>query len=495
MMIGNNSWKKIFPILFFCLSLLAIHPVVAQNRDRLKIHVVQAKETVYSLARRYGLTEEDIYTLNPSAKDGIQIGQSLLIPAKTLESKLSTAGNPAEHIIRPQETLYSVSRLYSLSEEELKQANPGISASNFPAGYKLRIPNGISSSVTSSAVAANAVEVGLLLPLSSTHRYMEFYEGMLMGLNGLKKKGVSVNLHVYDVSDVSATEAVIRSGELNDCHLIIGGASNDQINVLSRFSDKRGINYVVPFSSGNIAGNASATLFQINPPQDFLYPLVAKAFMRRYADRNIVFVTDDKEVEACASYLMSALNKAGISYTKISFQTEQSDLVQLLKANTRKVIVPCSSKKQALSRLLSLVGGNSNPDLITFFGYPEWQSFGRDMKSRMKKYTTSFYSSFFFHPEHPDSEKFLSQYYAWYNHKVAGSFPKYSVLGYDITNYFIGGLFLYPSSLKDNLTKLSSVGLQTNFQFREIKRGNGYVNLNLFFVTLYPDGRVERMPL
>ena len=42
---------------------------------------------------------------------------------------------------------------------------------------------------------------------------------------------------------------------------------------------------------------------------------------------------------------------------------------------------------------------------------------------------------------------------------------------------------------------LPSTGLQTDFQFREIKGDSGFVNLNLFIVTLRADGGVDRVAI
>ncbi len=495
-MTHNMYWKRILSVIIIGLGLTFVQPATAQTRNRTKVHTVQAKETVYSLARQYGLTEEDIYTLNPSAKGGIKEGQTLLIPAKSVSAATPHAAPPGgEHVIQPQETLFSVSRKYGLSELALLKANPGITAANFPAGYRLHIPRGESAPVATapSVQTGKAIEVGLMLPLSGNiQRYVEFYEGMLMGLFRLKKKGVSVTLRVYDVSNTSDAEDVVHSGELNDCHLIIGGTSNDQISVIGRYADRRGINYVVPFSSEKIAGKAYPNLFQINPPQEYIYPYVARAFMHRYADRSVVFVTGRDEPDACASHIMAEMDKAGRSYTKVAADTGQGELVKMLRSDSRIVIMPCLTSESFLNRLLTLADSNGKPERITFFGYPEWQSFGKDKLARMRKYGSSFYSSFFFDPAQPENERFLTQYYAWYNHKVSGGFPKYSVLGYDITNYFIGALASYGRSLKNNLTMLPSTGLQTDFRFRELTADNGCINLNIFFVTLRTDGSTER---
>ena len=102
-------------------------------------HIVARGETVYSLANMYDTTEEAIYQLNPSAKEGIYVGDTLLIPQR------QTAGSNEEdkyryHTILPKETLYSVSRSFNLSPEDIIAANPGLSAETFQAGKTIRIP-------------------------------------------------------------------------------------------------------------------------------------------------------------------------------------------------------------------------------------------------------------------------------------------------------------------------------------------------------------------
>jgi LysM repeat protein len=58
------------------------------------VHEVQAGHTVYSIAKAYQVEVNDIYTVNPFSRDGIQIGQLLRIPIVQDISELEVLGEP-----------------------------------------------------------------------------------------------------------------------------------------------------------------------------------------------------------------------------------------------------------------------------------------------------------------------------------------------------------------------------------------------------------------
>ncbi|MCU0419947.1 MAG: LysM peptidoglycan-binding domain-containing protein [Cyclobacteriaceae bacterium] len=84
------------------------------------IHRVDPKETVYSISRRYGATVLEVVEANPSAASGIEVGAILKVPYQRKAVK-----PPAHrtHTVAAKETLYSIAKMYSLSVEELKTVN------------------------------------------------------------------------------------------------------------------------------------------------------------------------------------------------------------------------------------------------------------------------------------------------------------------------------------------------------------------------------------
>ena len=112
-------------------------PVLDQNS--VFYHNIERGETVYSLAAMYNTTEEEIYRLNPSARDGISEGSILIVPQRKIISEVKEE-NYRYHTISPKETLYSVSKTYSLTPENIITANPGLSVQTFQIGKTIRIP-------------------------------------------------------------------------------------------------------------------------------------------------------------------------------------------------------------------------------------------------------------------------------------------------------------------------------------------------------------------
>jgi len=106
------------------------------------VHKVDPKETLYSIARRYKVSVNDIKS-NNEGTDNLSIGQMLYIPytepakASTATPTTTTAGKT--HTVEPKETLYSISKKYGVPVDELKKANPD-AAAGLKVGQTINIP-------------------------------------------------------------------------------------------------------------------------------------------------------------------------------------------------------------------------------------------------------------------------------------------------------------------------------------------------------------------
>jgi len=105
-------------------------------------HTIERGQTVYSIATMYGVSEEDIYRMNPGSKESIKAGAVLIIPQK--DSATGTALSTSEfytfHTIQPKETLYSLSIKYNIAASRIIEVNPGLSVKTFQIGKTIRIP-------------------------------------------------------------------------------------------------------------------------------------------------------------------------------------------------------------------------------------------------------------------------------------------------------------------------------------------------------------------
>lgn len=105
-------------------------------------HTIERGETVYAIATMYGVSEKDIYLLNPGSEESIKAGAILIIPQKDAASTSveGTADTYTYHTIQPKETLYSLTLKYNLPATSIIEANPGLSVQTFTIGKTLRIP-------------------------------------------------------------------------------------------------------------------------------------------------------------------------------------------------------------------------------------------------------------------------------------------------------------------------------------------------------------------
>ena len=151
-----------------------------QNNNTIS-HLVQPKETLYSISKQYGVTIDALNTANGDLlNNGLKIGLNIKIPtsgsvqnvavskpeeikkviapvvSKPAVVKATPEGKTTYHIIEPKETKYGISKKYGMTVVELERLNPQI-VSEFPIGFKLVVSgNAINQAVIETATRDSA---------------------------------------------------------------------------------------------------------------------------------------------------------------------------------------------------------------------------------------------------------------------------------------------------------------------------------------------------
>ena len=128
----------IFILSFFCYTSMSF------SQKTIK-HIVVEGESFYSIAKKYKVTESDIYELNPKAKGALlQLKTVLLIPNKNYRAenkKKKTTSKNIEatdvHVVQSGESLYKISKKYGISLEKIKELNPEIQPEAIQIGDKI----------------------------------------------------------------------------------------------------------------------------------------------------------------------------------------------------------------------------------------------------------------------------------------------------------------------------------------------------------------------
>lgn len=456
--------------------------------QRIMEHRVLSGETVYSIARRYGLQVDQIYTLNPWAKERIKDGDILLLLRKDLD-KDNASKIPSsivrQHTIAPGQTVYGISRAYGISEEQLLRANPGVSVENFTIGTVLNIPEADGNiQIADDERVKPAVRVLLMLPLTNTPRNVEFYQGFLMGMLDLKKYGISIHLKVLDAKDDEEVAEQIALGHLSEHYdLVIGGTTDAQIRMISR-ATKVGY-HIIPFSSSDQGEHARS--IRLNQTSQEVADRVIAYLSRLYISRPIYIATRSGEVE---DYLVQKLRQ--------HWKNEGNSINSFVLGEHRlsslpgnALIIPANPDKTLAELLLAGMGDQRREVL----GYPQWQSYGDAFVKRMHQREVSIYSSFFFDALSAEGKLFLTKFNAWYSKKLMNTFPRYGVLGYDVARYFIRAYAMLGSDFVNRGELLGSDGLQLNIDLKAQGDEGGYVNKSALIIKFTSDGTVSRKAL
>lgn len=99
------------------------------------VYTVKSGDTLYSIAKNYNIAVSDIIELNKLSNNILNLGQRLLLPVeeKVIETKYNT------YVVKSGDTLYSVAKKYGISVTELKEIND-LFNNTLSIGQKLLVP-------------------------------------------------------------------------------------------------------------------------------------------------------------------------------------------------------------------------------------------------------------------------------------------------------------------------------------------------------------------
>lgn len=109
-------------------------PTVKEETDT--IYIVKPGDSLYAISRKFNLPVSEIKRINNLNSDALYIGQKLIIKEVSMPVKTD------KYIVKTGDTLYSVAKKNNISVDELKAAN-GINNNLLILGQELVIPSNV----------------------------------------------------------------------------------------------------------------------------------------------------------------------------------------------------------------------------------------------------------------------------------------------------------------------------------------------------------------
>lgn len=267
-------------------------------------HLVEAKETKYGIATKYGLTVTELEQLNPQIVSGLNIGQTLILKPGVQVKKPSNV-TLVNYEVQPKETLYSLSKKFDIAQGDLITLNPDLQ-DGLKIGMILKVPsNGtvVTKVKDSVLVAKNKVNLlasvdkskqknlVLLLPFNinkietdsvktkteqlKTNKFLnltlDFYAGALMAVDSAKVLGLPVNIKVYDVESTkysSNVASIISKNDFVNVDAVVGPFQNSVVETTAQLLTKYNTPVISPLSKER--GLPLSNLYYTVPSEDLL---------------------------------------------------------------------------------------------------------------------------------------------------------------------------------------------------------------------------------
>jgi LysM repeat protein len=123
---------------------IPVHSTEQQIPKQQITHIVAAKETLYGISKQYKVTVDAIQNANLDIlSNGLQIGQELIIPQDpaNLPKTEITTSSKASHQVVAKESLFSIARQYNVSVQDLENENRELLQNGLQIGQTIVIPN------------------------------------------------------------------------------------------------------------------------------------------------------------------------------------------------------------------------------------------------------------------------------------------------------------------------------------------------------------------
>jgi len=262
--------------------IVEVPKAVALN-EGLEKYLVQPKETKWRLAYRYGVTIQELETLNPQITDGLKVGQEIVVP-KRLESETKALEEEFNYYkVKPKEGFYRIEKKLGVTEADLIMLNPTLITTGLQQGMILKIPLQKTGDLRieddlliekvrleDSLLTNTYLQIAAFLPfktaaiefdsIEKTDKLLEkrnihtialdFYMGMEMAIAKADSLGVTTKLTVFDSqNDKAVIQSVTANHQWEGTSFVIGPLIPGNFNVAAQLEELQSIPMIAPLSS------------------------------------------------------------------------------------------------------------------------------------------------------------------------------------------------------------------------------------------------------
>jgi len=434
-------------------------------------HIVQEKETLYSISKTYNIGIDSIVTINPALIDGLKIGMTIYIP-KTEE----------EYIQQKKDEGIIYSRKYKDS-------------------YNIALFLPFNLVETDTIILEHQLRMRSMSFSQNTLVSVEYYRGFMMAVDSLKKQGLSVTIFVNDLGKEMDKAQVYTNDDSNrEMDMIFGPFHYASFDLMSNFAHQNQIKIICPIDHPNRVMLNKPEVFETIPSQTTQIRFIADYFKIDQDNYNTISVFgDDARSKIIADEFKKYTNDNSIKANNLilnpSFKPKdprnKEDIVinpqfeQLMNAldTTRVNRIFISSVNDAfILPLFKLMNGiDTSLYKIHVFGLNDLYTSDQINNYYRHKYNLTLAVTNFVDYTDSNTVSFIKKYRLAYNTDPSSN--GFAMRGFDDGYYFLKQLLDYGLNFEMILDKqINENGLQMKFDFVRVAEDSGFENQDMFLL-------------
>jgi LysM repeat protein len=505
-------------------------------------HVVQERQTLYSISKAYNVTQDEILEANHGLREsGLKKNSIIMIPVQseapamkdipqqeTVESVQEPIQEPAQpslqkiHVVRWYETLKDIADRYNVSESAIIAANK-LKDGKIKNRQKLIIPTEVyaqsitpempaedkvseeeednmdletafdnddnQEEATQEYISKSHIQATVLLPLKATgstssKSNMDFYSGVLLAAREMGESGVDIDMSVYDIANGSygATKSELESSDI-----IIGPVAAADITRI--YAVAPGIKALIsPLDpKAEQLCQTYSTMIHAPAPRMAQYEDLAQWIKEDLMPGDRVIVISEKEARKGdeGKLLRAAIDSAYIEYIPLAYSILEGRKIQepleakMTAEGTNRVIIASESEAFVNDAVRNLNLTIHNKFKVVLYAPAKIRTF--ETIEIENFHNTNLHASLTYYIDYSNAEakQFVKKYRALFNTEPT----QFAFQGYDVAKYFIGLCAKYGDAWMHHTE--DTLMLQSTFNIKPV--GNGYINNGIRRIVYGPD--------
>lgn len=472
-------------------------------------YVIQAKDNYYRITKQFGISQQDLYALNPGLEEkGLKPGDTITIkrsnnnntdtvaetsnPKAKMDSgnEQSTAASTVvagddyvTYTVQQGDTVFSIVNKFGVSIDELIALNPDLSH-GLKTGMVLKIKKQDAAYIKKNG---DALSVILMLPFGySTNETqyrgmaLDFLTGAKLAIERNARGGQKLDIKVVDSGNEASFKNSLTQINPDNTDLIIGPFFKSNVIDVLDFTKNQKIPIVAPFANSPELYNYSNLIIVETNNQTYADKIVEEV-KAVYSDQKIYIVADAKKEDA--NYIKAGLEKA-VKNSNIIIVNSSADIQpdqNMMTGQSAPVIAILANDDNTAgdafaNRMIAMSKEVQGIKAFSMFYSPVFEKKVDELSQASLVYLMD--------RKINTDGSFEKEILAAYKSKYCKTPPKYAIVGFDVVNDMLtrenkkGEIFKQMNKVQTQLA--------TKFEFVKSKANGAYVNTGYRVIRLVP---------